>query len=741
MAQDDISKRDKTLSLGKIDEDYIAELAVDGWERSNEQRSAYLDRQEAYEQAWRDLTSEGNGGPWENSSNYKSKLILKYGKATHARLWQLFSAPAGFYLAEARQEAFKDREAKVKQFMDFVLESYCNGKIGAKQEWDKFLWDVVFKGSGFLKVFWKREEHEYEEVVPTMEVEEKIVFDKETLTGTPVTETKIVEKEMVQTDIVSTPQVRRISWEDVALPQGEHDPQEASWVSHRCFMSDDDLKIKAKMGSFSREVVEEAITVRQNRFMQTDEVNDIKQSRQEIDGIDTYIDAYDGKYHIVHEWYGKAYIKPEIENEDDDNLNLMPKEIVAWVHHGTKKVLGWTYLHRVSPGGIRPIFKADFVTFPDRTNGVGVAELVYEEQRYQQAVMNMRMDNGSLASLPMFAYRQSSGLKPQNLRVRPGQGIPVDDVNDLRVFNFPFLQGFGYQEDALLENKAEGLLAISEIQLGRAPDKVGALRNATGSNILAQESGIQLEIHFDRIARCMNRVLQFMFRLCRERMPHEIYYRVTGDRGEPIFGKVNRNDLKGEYDFRIAVDILGQSQLEKQQQSTLMMQTLISPAFMQVGVVSPENLYNLGKNFLKAHKLGRVDDYLTKPEQYQERISPSERLYRLAFGLFTNPMIEDTVRLDENHEAALQAYDQFEQTDLFGLLNQEALAALSKLRERHQQTLMAQQSGGNPNLSGMQIPREGFTGMNANAGQAGVSGNERAALMGAGGGIANGPVV
>ncbi len=288
----------------------------------------------------------------------------------------------------------------------------------------------------------------------------------------------------------------------------------------------------------------------------------------------------------------------------------MPKEIVAWVHKATKRVLGWTYLHRISPGGIRPIFKGDFVKFPDRQNGVGVAELIYEEQRYDQAVTNMRIDNGTLASIPMFAYRQSSGLKPQTMRVRPGHGIPVDDVNDMKVFQFPFLQGFGYQESALMESKAEGLLAISEIQLGRAPDKVGALRNATGSNLLASESGIQLEIHFDRVARCINRLLQFLFRLSRERMPHTLYYRVTGERGEPIFGKVNREDLKGEYDFKISVDILGQSQLEKQQQSVLLMQTLMNPAFSQTGVVTPDNFYNLAKNFLKAHRLGRIDDYI-----------------------------------------------------------------------------------------------------------------------------------
>lgn len=738
MAQDEISKRDKSLSAGKIDEAYIAKLAIEGWQKANEQREVYLDSQEKFEAAWRDLTSQEANGPWQDSANFKSKLILKYGKATHARLWQLFSNPSGFYSVEARQEPFKDRELQVKRFMDFVIESYCNGKLGARNEFDAWLWDVVFKGSGYIKAYWKREVHEFEEVVPTLEVTEKLVFDGSP-TGRPVSESRLIEKEQVKTDIVETPQIRRIVWEDVAMPMGESDPQESPWVAHRVYMSPEDIKAKVDLGLFFADAAEEALATQTSSiYTQEDDTNDIKRARVNIDGNNIDIDDYENSRHAVIEWYGKAYIEREVNEHDiRQDLSAMPREIVAWVHKASGRVLGWTYLHRISPGGIRPIFKGDFVKFTDRQNGVGTAELIYEEQRYEEAVTNMRLDNGMLASMPMFAYRQSSGLKAQTLRVKPGQGIPVDDVNaDMKVFQFPFLQGFGYQESALMESKAQGLLAVDEITVGISPDKVGALRTASGSNQLAQNAGIQLEIHFDRIARCINRLLQFLFRLCRERMPHSLYYRVTGERGEPIFGRVNREDLKGEYDFKIQVDILGQSQLEKQQQSVLLMQTLLNPAFMQTGVVSPENLYNLCKNFLKAHKMGRIDDYITKPEGYADRITPAERLYRLSFGLFNNPPVEDTVRLDEDHEAALKAYDDFQQSDLFGLLNEEALASMTRLRERHAALLQAQQAGGNPNIAGMQVPRSGFQGIGAN----GPAGNEMAALMPEGGG-ANGPVV
>jgi hypothetical protein len=721
MANDELSKRDQTLPLEQIDEEYVSQLAINGWERGNNERTDFLQRRELYEDAWRNLTSrEAVNSPWDNSANFMVPTILIYGKAIHARLWQLFSSPSGFYSVFARREVFKDKEGPVKEFMDFIMESYANSKHGTKREFDKWLWDLVMDGSGYIKAFWKREEHEYSEVVPTVEVTETLIFDGTTPTGRKDQKTRVVEKEILKTEILETPYIKRILYEDIILPVGESDPQTSEWVITRCLFTDDDMKSRVKQGVFDKVAVEESIRHKESFIYQNDVSTDIKQDRRRVDGIEPIDGSYDDQRHVVYEWYGKAYIKKQVEESDDYDLSEFPKEIVAWVHRGSGRVLGWTYLWRVSPGGIRPIFKSDFVTFPERTQGVGVAELLYDNQRHITALSNLRFDNGTLASTPMGFYRASSGLRPGNIKIKPGQLYPVDDVNDVRITQFPFLQGFGYQEEALRNSYAERLLSVSELQLGLAPDKVGALRNATGANLLSSESNIQLQIHFDRIADCVSNLMQFLFRLCRERVPSELYYRVTSDTGSPIFGKVRRQDLSGDFDFKIKLDILGQSELERQQQSVLMMQTLISPAFMQTGVTAPKNIYQLAKNFLKSHKIARVDDYLSKPQDYEgDYISPQERLFRLAVGLYKDPPIEDTVQLSEDHTKALDIYNRFKESDEYGLLTPEAVVALNALEERHNQMLLAQQSGGNPNVTGMQVPRDGFAGITPQMGGGG----------------------
>ncbi len=735
MAVEDVSKRDQTLKQGSIDEEYIAGLVVDGWKAADMETQVFLDRQDLFEQAWRDLSGSDAQGPWENSANFKVPVILTYGKATHARLWQLFSSPSGFYSVEARQEVFKDREVKIKQFMDFMIESYCNGHNGARREFDRWLWDVVFKGSGYLKCYWKKDERTYLEVVPKVNIEEQLIFDSNTPTGRTDLKTSVEESEEMKTDILDTPQIRRILFEDVRLPPGEPDPQESSWVASKVYMTDDDLKMKVKYGIFYEDAVEDSIRAKQYVFSQSGIESQIKYDRMRSDGINP--DAYekDGKRHIIIEWYGKAYIKKDVSQDDEEDLNEFPQEIVAWVHQGTKKVLGWTYLARISPSGLRPIFKADYVSFPDRSFGVGVAEMLYENQRYTDAVSNMRFDNGMLASTPMGFFRSSSGLKPGNIRIKPGLLHPLDDVNDVRLIQFPFLQGFGYQEEAQRNQYAERLIALSDLNLGITPQKVGALRNATGSNYIAQESGIQLEIHFDRIATTLNKLLNFLFKLCRERIPETLYYRVTGERGQPVFGLIrSRDELRGDYDFKIAVDILGQSQLEKQQQSVMLMQTLMNPAFTQTGVVTPTNLYELASNFLKAHKISRVDSYISPPQEYEgPLVTPEERIYRLVVGLIDG--VEDTVRMNEDHDKSIAVYEGFKNSDLVGALTPEALQAITRLEAKHQQLQAAQMAGGNPNLTGMQVPRGGFGAVEAALGGGGE------ALQPEQVGTPNGPVV
>lgn len=708
------SIRFKTMPLKQIDAEKIGNMVKREWQQTSQDQNEFLTKREEYTRSWRDLNEQSYQGPWENSSKFNVPITLFYGKAIHARLWQMFGDKSTFFGVRARKEVFENREEDVRDFMRFILNDYANGKQGTRDTWDKVLWDNVFDGSGFIKVYWQRDEHKYTEVVPVTEIEEKVIFDKDNLTGRSELNPIQREEEQVKTEIIETPQVRRCLIEDVILPPGQDDPQEADYVTHRIMMTSEQLKARALEGKFDEDVVKECLE-HHSSFMAGDQTIEIKRQRFEQDGIDDY-DGYYNNYHTILERYGKIYVKEDIDEDESSELDEKAEEAIVWVHQATGKVLGWTYLFRISPSGIRPIFKLDFVKFPDRTHGVGVAEILQSTQQAVNAVYNLRQDNGMLASTPFGFYRSAAGLKPDRYKIEPGVMIPTDNPQqDVRIVQMPFLQGFGYQEEDRLMSYAERLLSISDLQIRGTSDKVGLFRTASGASAVQTETGIQLEIHFDRLARTMSKILQCLFRLCRERIPSELYYRVTGQDGKPLFGKVNREDLRGEFDFEIDIDVLSQGRIEQQQSATMILQTLLNPAFMQTGIVTPDNLYHMAKNFLIKNRIKRPDLYVSEPQGYQgEPITPEERVFRIVVGQIDNPALEDTVRLSDNHERALKVYEAFKQSDQFGLLTNPAqIKAFDALIAKHEQLLSAQQAGGNPNMIGMQTPRDGMAPMEA----------------------------
>lgn len=727
----DGSKRYKTMPLSKLDAKAIGLKVASEWKEANQNRDEMLSKREEWTANWRDLNPEPAKGPWENSSNFHVPLTLINLKAIHARLWQLFSDPANFCGVRARKEAFQEQENAIREFMQFVVWDYCNSKHGARDVFDEWLWSVIADGSDYLKLFWRREVHQYLDIVPVADVTEKTVFDSENLTGRQVVEAQLREKEVIKEEIIETPHIGRISLDDLVLPVGQGDPQTAEWCIHKIPMTAEDIKERADDGKFDIEAAEELLS--RGASGSTGNETAVRDVRDELDGYS----RGQNKTYTILERYGKLYVEPELDDlEYDKDIKKRTQEVVVWVDEESGIMLGWTYLYRISPSGIRPIFRGDFIRFPDRSHSVGVGEALQGIQKATNSIYNLRQDNGVLASTPFGVYRASSGLKPDKWQISPGQFMPVDDpMNDIRPIQIPFLPNFGYMEEDRLNTYAERMMTISDLNLGRSPAKVGMFRTASGAAAVQSESGIQLEINFDRLARTLSRLLQALFQLCRERMPAELFYRVTGDMGQNIVGKVNRETLKGEYDFEINVDVLGEGKIEGQQKAVMLMQTLINPAFTQSGVITPSNLYHLAKNFLLKHKIRRIDNFISPPPQYEgEIVTPSERVFRIVVGQFMSPPIEDTVRLGDDHMAALKHYESFQASDFFGLLTEPAqLEAFQRLIAKHQQMLQIQQAGANPNMTGMQVPREGFAPMEAGAVEQGT--------LGAPMGEVNGPVV
>lgn len=738
--------RDETLDLSKIDVDYLQRLIEDQILDFDNTHHDYFNQRREWLLALRDLRYQYREGAFENSSDLHVPYTLIMAKALHARIFQVFSHK-NFFSVGANNIAYEEKEELVSWFMNWALSKWINRGRGKSDVMDSWIGDIVDDGSGIQKLRWDRWQHKFLDVdLEVTEVEKPVIFAGEGENGEeaavePQIETKTKIKNVKKTKIYSAPALEVVPIDDFICPPGVSDVQSAPFIAHRVWLMDEDLKLRAQQKRFDKDVVQEALDKRRSigQASESRPQAEFKRQMRSMEGVSEPTQVWrDQSRHSIIEWYGRALVEKEVEDKDFTDIDVLPEEIVVWYHEDLKKILGWTYLHRISPSGRRPFYKSDFIPSKERAFGIGVAELLWSLNNHIDAVHNLKMDNGILASLQFGVYRSGSTFKPDTFKVRPGDLIPVEDVNDFKFVQIPYLGQFGDNEELSLTGYGEKLLAVNDINLGNLTGRgvAGALRNATGASFVDRQANIQLHPHLDRIAREMKELLADLFTLARSRMDEQLFFRVTGEDGKGIFRSVSREDLIGDYDFSIDVDLAAASEAERQQRATLMLQTILNPTLMQIGVVQPVNVYNVVKEYLIRHQVRNPDKYITQPPNYTGTpLTPEQRIFKILMRQFDDPPIEQTVRPEENHALALATYEKFKDQPIFGVMKRDQLSALATLIAEHEKYIQVLSGGmkGMPNVSGTQMPMTGGLG-----GQA--PGAEGGALGGVPEGEANGPV-
>ena len=712
------SRREETLSLDMIDTEYLERLIDEEVEDYKESHHQYFDERSEWLQGLRDFKFQSRDGYFEEASNLHVPFSFIMSKAMHARIFQIFSA-RNLFNVEAQNEAYRGREDLIKNFMNWALTKWINRGLGKSALIDWFISNIVEDGSDTLKLYWETWEDTYLDLDITTEEVEKapsIFAGDSGLQTEPEFEVKTKIKNKKKTVVRAAPAIGSVSNDDFYMPPGFKDPQTAPWIAQKCILRDDDLKLRVKQKRFDRERVEEALERRSSELREDRDIQgETKRRIRELEGLEGNANIHDRtnriQKHTIIEWYGRAYVSKDVDNETFTDPDELPQEIVVWYHAEIRKILGWTYLHRISPSGRRPFYKADFIPSKERSPGVGIGELLFSLNNHIDQVHNLKMDNGYLSSLQFGYYRAGTAFKPDTFRIRPGDLIPVESIDDVKFQNIPYLGNFGENEELTLTGYGEKMLAVNDINLGNLTGRgvAGALRNATGANFVDRQANIQLNPHLDRIARALNPLLSDLFILMRSRMDDELFFRVTGEDGKAIFGEVKREDLVGDFDFIVDIDLAAAADQERQQRASLMLQTLLNPTMIQMGLLQPGNLYEAVKEFLIRHQVRNPDAFITKPQGYTgPPLSPESRIFKILVGQGDSPPIESTVRPEEDHEAALKFYEEFRESDQFGLFTPEQVATFSALISQHEKFMqLSQQTAGLPNIAGTQFSNEG----------------------------------
>ena len=396
----------------------------------------------------------------------------------------------------------------------------------------------------------------------------------------------------------------------------------------------------------------------------------------------------------------------------------------------------------------RPLAEATMIPVKGRREGIGLLELMESMHDFKKQLLDQTVDAGTLTTLPFGFYRATSNIKPEVMRMWPGDMFPLaDPKNDV---SFPDLgagnsTSYGINMMSIADQMAEKVTARGDLQLGRVPvGRSSALRTSGNMQSLLQAGEARPERILRRFLLGWIEIFKQIHEMNRVFLTKEKEFRIVGirDPNADPYRTVTPDQLKGRFDFDFSINILNANKLAQQEGYEKAMPVLFNPIALQTGITTPDTIYRLTRDYLKSLGWGS-GQYINmpNPDAMKPPILAEEALTSIFSGeMPQGPPMEGA----QEHMAKLNAFADSEQFGLFKFESQIEMfrtyrrsvaerIRMEKLAEASSQQLGAGNPGGGPPNGGMPPP----------AGNPPLSGGDELldeTLPGAGGGANTGGV-
>lgn len=330
--------------------------------------------------------------------------------------------------------------------------------------------------------------------------------------------------------------------------------------------------------------------------------------------------AYDG-FQIELETAKKEVELAEAHCWDDVNGDGIPEKITVIFEAMSGTVLRLSY----SPCRIvvlrpRPV--------DGRWYGESTRKLSDPFAKEWEAIRNQRVAKGQWSNLPFGFYKAGGRLNPATMTMMPGKMYPVDDPNSINFPQLPPVDGSYFQEEQLLWNYLERVLALGDNVQGLAAK---GDQSATESINVQQRASIRLSNPINRIAVALNDLMGHIWDLNKQCAPKIKEFKVAGvGNGMPVFDKITQADYDVQVSFKLNMATMFDVQLARDTALLNYKTFMANPLVMN----NPAALYELTKDTMK--KVG-CELPLTVPPQ-AKAISPFLAIDMLRAGKEIEPM-------------------------------------------------------------------------------------------------------
>jgi len=659
----------------------------------SQDRDEWLSRQVEFLSGWNEYLCPTRAGPWAGASDLHLPVTMEHCLTLHAHLLDVFFGMRPWFFARPREKMDRETVEMKEVFMHWALTSYVNYNDGIFPVIDEWLWEVITTGFGILKLRWECQYRMSLVVEDWLNPETGEVH-------------KRAEKKRVK--IFEGPVLELLRKEDVLMLGDYNDIDRMPCFAHRIWLSESDVNRRVEAGLYDKAAVKRIIAA---RAAKKDRISSIDQSSHDYrDEQDLNEGVITRDSHANEELF-EIYEANLTYDLDDDGFS---EEVILWVEAETGEIVRDTDLDKVSTTGRRPLFKGDLYKRPHRAYSMGLPELLYPYNKEIDAIHNQKIDFATITTIPWFLYNPASGMKNEEMRIGPGVGIPVDDVNNsVRFPTFQQSSGFHNREEDSLMEMAGNISGVSGPIAGQAPASLGAGRTATGMSSLLQRQNVRVDVFVKRLQYTFGRMLQELDAMMQVRLPDGVMYRVLGsdgyqllkDDGTPVMKEMKtRFELRGQVDYEMLANSASANKELEFQKAMLRAQTMINPLDLQLGLQSPRTVYELRKSVLKAQGVVDPDLFLEKPDRLQKPLEAREEVMSCVQGKLPFIVMND----DHPHKIeVLKAFiesQEYAQGKQIGNIAANADAMFLDAIRKHEQFDQAMQAqAAQGNVTGLQI--------------------------------------
>lgn len=346
----------------------------------------------------------------------------------------------------------------------------------------------------------------------------------------------------------------------------------------------------------------------------------------------------------------------------------------------------------------RPLDEASMIPVRGRRTGISLPELMEGLHDISKSLMDQTMDAGTIKNAPFWFYRAHSTVKPEVMRLAPGEGYPMPNPQqDVFFPQFANSDGtFGLNMLGLLKGMEDRLAMTGDLNFGQVPPgQSTALRTTGNMQLLAGQSEARPERLLRRFFMGLTGIWAQAHQFNQRFITKEKMIRVIGvkTKSEDPYKTIKPDDIAGDYDFEFKANVLNSSKIAQQQALGAFSQMLVNPLSIQLGILRPDGFYRLLRDTGKSLGL--------EPDQYASEPFPGASSRRIMAEEALSMILANPPQIPEGEPAEgavahLQKLQEFIQSDQFGLLDTPEEQAIFKqyladIQERAGQELQQQQ--------------------------------------------------